>query len=406
LQPSSGTAAETATQEKGEIMSLLQKRTIEMLDRLVAFDSTSRNSNLELIEFIRTYLLKLGARIQLIYSEDRHKANLLATIGPNATGGIMLSAHSDVVPVDGQDWRSDPFHLEERNGNLYGRGAADMKGFLATVLAAVPAFAKASLSEPLHIAVSYDEEAGLLGVQSLIKAMREIPVKPRMCIVGEPTEMKVAIGHKGRRAYIAHFRGKAAHSSLCPMAVNAVEHAADLVTRLRALGELYEAEGPFDNDYDVPHTTVHTGMIHGGVQVNIVPAFCDVEFEYRHLPEVNPDEIETKLQCWLHDEIEPPMKALDSQCGVELELTSAYPGLSTGPQEEVVRLCQQLADGGAPIKIAFGTEAGSFQQGLGTPSVVCGPGSIRQAHQPDEFISLEMLAACEQFIERLRRQLL
>jgi acetylornithine deacetylase len=380
-----------------------KEHTIDMLRQLVAFDTTTGSSNLKLIDFIHSHFTKMGARVRIIYSEDQRKANLLASIGPDISGGVMLSGHSDVVPVDGRDWLSNPFRLDEREGRLYGRGTADMKGFLATVMAAAPKFASMPLSEPLHIAISYDEEAGCLGTQSLIDAMREIPVRPRMCIVGEPTEMKVAIGHKGRRAYNARFHGKAAHSSLAPTAVNAIEHAAELVTRLRALGSLFMTEGPFDNDYDVPHTTVHTGVIHGGVQVNIVPALCDVEFEYRHLPEVNADEIEANLRSWLYDEIEPSMKMVEGECGVELETKSVYPGLSTSAEEDVVSLCRELSESGAPVKIAFGTEAGSFQQGLGVPSVVCGPGNIRQAHQPDEFISVEMLVACERFIERLLR---
>lgn len=379
--------------------------TLGLLGRLVAFDTTSRNSNLEFIEFAREILVSCGAACTTVPSPDGRKANLLATIGPAERGGVLLSGHSDVVPVDGQAWRSDPFVVNERDGRYYGRGTCDMKGFLAVVLAAAPVFAAAKLNAPLHIALTYDEEVGCLGVPVLIEAMRAMPALPCLCIVGEPTQMRVAIGHKGARAYRASFRGREAHSSLAPLSVNAVEHAADLVTRLTALGREFAANGAFDPGYDVTHTTVHTGVIRGGTQVNIVPAECEVEFEYRPLPGQDGDAPESLIRSWLEQEIEPAMRAVDGSCGVELERRYAYPGLATAADAAVTLLARELSDSGEPIKIAFGTEAGSYQAALGIPSVVCGPGSIRQAHQPDEFVSAAQLAACERFMGRLLEKL-
>lgn len=381
------------------------ERVVGLLKRLVAFDTTSRNSNLELIEFADDLLKACGASCTTILSPDGRKANLFATIGPADLGGVMLSGHSDVVPVDGQRWRTDPFVLTADGGRFYGRGSCDMKGFLAVVLAAAPDFAAARLAHPLHIAVTYDEEVGCLGVPVLIEAMRDMPVPPRMCIVGEPTRMRVAVGHKGARAYHARFRGREAHSSLAPLSVNAVEHAANLVTRLTTLGAYFASEGPHDERYDVAHATVHTGLIRGGAQVNIVPADCEVEFEYRPLPEQDGDAPEALIRGWVEGEITPAMQTVDPECGVELARRYAYPGLATDPQAEVALLARELSMSGEPIKIAFGTEAGCYQSGLGIPSVVCGPGSILQAHQPDEYVEAAQLAACERFVKRLLARL-
>lgn len=375
--------------------------TIDLLRQLVAFDTTSRNSNLALIDFIRDWLDRYRVPYLLAPSPDGSKANLLATIGHATGGGIMLSGHSDVVPVDGQSWSTNPFSLTEIHERFYARGACDMKGFLAVVLAAVPAFSAARLSEPLHIAVTYDEEIGCLGVPTLIEAMRTMEIVPRLAIVGEPTSMRVAIGHKGARAFHAHFKGRAAHSSLAPLSVNAIEHAADFVHRLTELGCRFAADGPFDNAYDVPHTTVHTGLIRGGTQVNIVPADCEVEFEYRPLPDQDEDAPEAAIRGWIDDDIVPAMQSIDTRCGVHLERRYAYPGLATDRDAEVSQVTMQLTRSFEPVKIAFGTEAGCYHTDLGTPSVVCGPGSIQQAHQRDEYVEASQLAECEAFMHRL-----
>jgi acetylornithine deacetylase len=375
--------------------------TIALLERLVAIDTTSRNSNLELIGFAREWLESLGATCALTPSPDGRKANLLATFGPADRPGVLLSGHTDVVPVDGQDWHTDPFVLTRIEDRYHARGACDMKGFIAAVLAAAPNFARVGLAEPIHIALTYDEEIGCLGVPVLIRAMREMAALPRLAIIGEPTGMQVAIGHKGARAFAASFRGREAHSSLAPLAVNAVEHAAELVSRLTRLGREFADHGPFDDDYDVGHATVHTGVFHGGTQVNIVPARCELEFEYRPLPGIDEDGPEHLVRDWIENEIEPAMQWRDPDCGIDLERRYAYPGLATPHDAEVTRITRALAGAAEPVKIAFGTEAGCYHTDLGIPSVVCGPGSIRQAHQRDEYVSAAQLACCDRFMHRL-----
>lgn len=375
--------------------------TVSLLERLVAFDTTSRNSNLELVEFARAHLEALGASCMVAPSPDGRKANLLATFGPPEHPGVLLSGHTDVVPVDGQDWHTDPFMLTQVEDRFHGRGTCDMKGFIAAVLAASPAFARAQLTAPIHIALTYDEEVGCLGVPVLIEAMRQMPALPALAIVGEPTSMQVAIGHKGARAFSAMFRGREAHSSLAPLSVNAVEYAAELVHRLTALGRRFAAEGPFDHDYDVAYTTVHTGVIRGGTQVNIVPSRCDVQFEYRPLPAGDEETPEQLVRNWIERDIAPAMRSVDDGCGVELERRYAYPGLATSRDAEVTRIARELSGSGEPVKIAFGTEAGCYHADLGIASVVCGPGSIRQAHQRDEYVGAAQLALCDRFMRRL-----
>lgn len=382
-------------------MADLHDDTLELLDRLIAFDTTSRNSNLALIDFAEAHLSRLGARCERVLSEGGDKANLLATLGPDVEGGIMLSGHTDVVPVDGQDWHGDPFRLSDAGERLYGRGTADMKGFIAVALAVAEQAAAGSLARPLHLALSYDEEIGCRGVQRLIDVLQHRHFRPAFGVIGEPTSMQIGIGHKGSCAYHARFRGRAAHSSLAPLAVNAVEHAAEFVTRLTALGRRFAHEGPFDADYDVGHTTVHTGMFHGGTQLNIVPANCEVEFEFRPLPEQAPEAVEQAFREWIETDIEPGMRAVDPGCGVELTRRYAYPGLRTEPEEACVQVVGELLGTRETVKVAFGTEAGSFRERLGIPAVVCGPGSIRQAHQPDEYVSHEQLRQCERFLQGL-----
>ncbi len=382
-------------------MADLHDDTLELLDRLIAFDTTSRNSNLELIGFAEAHLNRLGARCERVPSEAGDKANLLATLGPDVEGGILLSGHTDVVPVDGQDWNSDPFRLTGSGERLFGRGTADMKGFIAAALAVAEHVADGALARPLHLAFSYNEEVGCLGVQRLIDVLRKRGFRPAFGVIGEPTSMRIGIGHKGSSAYHARFCGKAAHSSLAPLAVNAVVHAADFVTRLTSLGRRFAAEGPFDGDYDVGHTTVHTGVFRGGTQVNIVPANCEVEFEFRPLPEQAPDDIEQVFRGWLETDISPGMRTVDPDCGVELTRRYSYPGLRTERDEACVRIVGELLGTQETVKVAFGTEAGSFRERLGIPAVVCGPGSIRQAHQPDEYVTHEQLRQCERFLRDL-----
>ncbi|WP_207484438.1 acetylornithine deacetylase [Arenibaculum pallidiluteum] len=372
-----------------------------MLRDLIAFDTTSRNSNLDLIRFVQDYLDGLGIESELVFDASGTKANLFATIGPRDRGGVCLSGHTDVVPVDDQDWSSDPFALAERDGRLYGRGTADMKGFVAAALAFAPAFARAPLKTPIHFAFSYDEEVGCVGVRGLLERLRDRPIKPRLCLVGEPTNLQVIIGHKGKLAMRCHVHGHACHSALAPRGVNAVEYAAEVVAYLRRMGRKFQEHGPFDHDFDVPHTTVHTGWIQGGVALNIVPTDCAFEFEFRHLPDHLPGPLLDEVRRYAHEVLEPQMKAVQPHAGFTWDEISSTPGLDTDPADGVVTAAKSLVGQNGHSKVAFGTEAGLFQKLAGIPAVVCGPGDIAQAHKPDEFIEIDQLAKTEAMLRRL-----
>ena len=375
-----------------------------MIERLIAFDTTSRNSNLELIHYVRDYLADLGVTAQLVHDDAGRKANLYATLGPTDRPGIALSGHTDVVPIDNQDWTRDPWLVSEHSGRLYGRGTCDMKSFVAVALAHAPRFLAAGLGTPVHLCFSYDEEVGCKGVPSLLDFLAAQPVKPAMCVVGEPTEMKVITGHKGKTSIRCHVRGKEAHSSLAPYGVNAVNAAARVVTYLADMAARKAAEGPFDADFDVPYTTVHTGTIEGGTQLNIVPGHCRFEFEFRYLPQDDPERLLSEVRHYAEREVAPAMQAVDPATGFAWEQVSGFPGLDLTPGAEVIELAKALSGGNATGKVAFGTEAGLFDR-HGIPTVVCGPGSIDQAHKPDEFIALEQVALCERFMDRLEERL-
>ncbi len=374
---------------------------IEMIKKLIAFDTTSRESNLALIAFVQDYLQGLGIDSQLVHNIEGTKANLYATVGDQATPGVMLSGHTDVVPVDGQNWSTDPFEMVEKDGNLYGRGTSDMKSFIAIALAMLPKFQARGLKTPLHLALSYDEEIGCIGVRRLIEKLNGMPVKPAMCIVGEPTSMQVITGHKGKRSYNIHVRGFEAHSSLAPHGVNAIEFAARFIAKLRDIAERIQGEGPFDELYDVTHTTVHTGVISGGTQLNIVPKDCRFECEFRYIGGQDDDALEEEIRAYARDVLEPAMQAIHADTGIDIECVNHMPGLEMNVDDEVVTFVKALAGRNDHAKVAFGTEAGLFKDRAGIPAVVCGPGSIDQAHKPNEFISLEQVAAGEAFLERL-----
>jgi acetylornithine deacetylase len=373
---------------------------LDLIGKLIAFDTTSRNSNLDLIGFVREHLAKHGVESRLVPSADGNKANLYATLGPQDRPGIALSGHTDVVPVDGQDWTSDPWTVVRRDGRLHGRGTCDMKGFLGIVLAMVPEFLRRGLHTPIHLAFSYDEEIGCVGVRRLLDLLQDMPVKPRACIIGEPTEMKVTVGHKGKKSVRCHVRGLEAHSSLAPRAVNAVEMAAEVVVKLRAMATRCAAEGPFDSDYDVPHTTVHTGVIQGGTALNIVPKDCHFDFEFRYLPGQDVEAMFEEVRRFAEEKLQPGMQKIAAETGFSWKEISAFPGLATPVDSEIVELAKALSGGNSTIKVAFGTEGGLFHE-AGIPAIVCGPGSIDQAHKPDEFVTLEQLAMCEAFMRRL-----
>lgn len=375
-----------------------------MLERLMAFDTTSRNSNLALIHDVRDYLASHGVSSQLSFDESGEKANLYATIGPGDRGGIALSGHSDVVPVDGQDWTSDPWTLTQDEERLYGRGTCDMKGFIAVTLAQVPKFLEADLQIPIHLCLSFDEEVDCGGVKRLMAFLEPQDILPRACIIGEPTEMQVVTAHKGGIGYRCDVQGIECHSSLAPQGVNAVQAAAHVIGRLDNMARRKASEGPFDHDFDVPHTTIQVGFVQGGTALNIVPKDCSFDFEVRSIPQDNPQALFDEIQDYARAEIEPAMKAIAPECGFSWQAFCDYPALSIAEDSDLVTLVKNSAEANGTTKVAFCTEAGFFQrQGIAT--IVCGPGSIAQAHKPDEFISREQLVACEAFMERLTMRL-
>ena len=376
-------------------------KAIELLKKLVGFDTTSYNSNLNLINFIKSYLASYNIESTLIYDESGKKANLFATIGRKDVGGVMLSGHTDVVPVEGQEWNSNPFFLTESDGNLYGRGSADMKGFIALVLSRIPEMVSIELTQPIHLAFSYDEEIGCVGVQRMLDLLEHQPIKPICCIIGEPTSMEVVIGHKGKHASRVKVKGHACHSGQAPFGVNAVDFASELIVYIRKLAREKVQDGPFDMDYEVPHSTLHTGVVKGGTALNIVPNFCQFDFEIRHLYEEDPQHLLDKIETYAKENLESEMHLIDSEAGFSFETLATYPGLLTDPGIDFVAYVKELLESGAHSKVIFGTEGGLFQKRLGIPTLVCGPGNIDQAHKANEFISLKQLQKGGSFLDRL-----
>lgn len=373
---------------------------VGMIRKLVGFPTVSRDSNLELIHFIRDTLKPFDADVRLTHDDAKRKANLFATLGPRAEAGIVLSGHTDVVPVEGQPWDTDPFEVVERDGRLYGRGTADMKSFIACALALVPEFVRRGLKTPLHLALSYDEEVGCLGVGRMITDLMRAGVRPRACIVGEPTGMKPVIAHKGKKSYRCTVRGLAGHSAYAPHGVNAVEYAAEAVAFLRNMARRHRDRGPYDRGFDVAYTTVHTGVMHGGVVLNVIPHECTFDFEFRHLPGDDPETLLREFKEFVRTRLEPEMRAVHTASGFVIEPLSEIPLLDTGPENEVVALAQELSGEREFGKVSFGTEASQFHR-AGIPTVVCGPGSVEQAHKPNEYVTLEQVAKCEAFLRRL-----
>ena len=375
--------------------------TIDWCRKLIAHPSVSMTPNMALIEEVKAFLDGLGYETLVVRDDSNTKANLYATIGPAVNGGVILSGHSDVVPTEGQNWASDPYDIDIRDGKLYGRGSCDMKGFLACLLAKAETFKNADLRVPIHLAFTYDEEVGCLGVPSLVEAINNLPHKPAMCIVGEPTEMKVITQHKGKYSARAHFTGRSGHSSLPGEGVNAVEFASEFVVFLRKLGRQCRDEGPHDDEFTPNPTTFHTGVIKGGTQLNIIPQNCFVDFEFRNLPNDDRDALKARIFDYLDNTLIPEMRETYDDVGVEIEVISDMPGLATGDDEEVTKLVMALTGANTTGKVSFGTEAGVFSAMGDIPTVVCGPGNIEQAHKPDEFIELDQLGRCEVFLDKL-----
>jgi acetylornithine deacetylase len=372
----------------------------EMLAKLVSFDTTSVKTNLELIHWVQGYLEEYGIRSTLIHDETKNKANLHAIVGPADKPGVVLSGHTDVVPVEGQAWDSDPFKLREQNEMLYARGTCDMKGFIAVALSKLPEMVKKPLKSPIHFALSYDEELGCLGAHSLAEFIGKMPVKPKLCVVGEPTSMKTITGHKGICDLECTVHGKESHSSLAPYAVNAVEYAAELVAYAKSVARRIGNEGPFNKQFDPPFTTVHVGVMKGGTALNIVPNRCEFSLEVRNIPEVDPEQIIEEIRQYAFKNLEPRMKDIDPKSGFEFKYTAGVHSFDIANDNPMVDLVLSLSGANSTEKVSFATEAGIFAH-QGIPTVVCGPGSIAQAHKPNEFIAKEQLVKCENFMDRL-----
>jgi len=375
-------------------------KTLHHLEKLIGFPSVSRDSNLDLIAYVRDVLGGLGIESLLVHSEDGRKANLWATIGPSGVPGIVLSGHTDVVPAEGQAWSSSPFRLEKRGGNFYGRGTADMKGFIACCLNAAELAAARVLHTPIHLAFSYDEEIGCVGVRRLLDILKDAPVKPRLCIVGEPTLMQAVTAHKGKLGFRVMAHGLEAHSSLAPIGVNAIYMASDLIGAIRAIQLEIADNGLRDGDYEVAYTTLHVGKIQGGEVMNIVPNRCSLDFEIRYLPDEDEQAIVSGIKA-AAETIAEGYRGVYPEARFEFGELQSYPAMNTPVDSEAVKFVHALTGGNSTGKITFGTEGGLFQQALGTPAVVCGPGNIAVAHKPDEHVSEAQLALCDLMLERL-----
>lgn len=364
--------------------------TLELLDRLIAHDTVSHRSNLALIDEVEAFLRDRGFATTRVADPEEPKAGLFASIGPEGAG-VLLSAHTDVVPVEGQDWTRDPFRLTAEGDRLYGRGTTDMKGFLAAMLSVADAAARRELREPLKLAISWDEEIGCVGIAKMIGDLEPSIGRPRACIVGEPTGMRVAVGHKGKQANRATCRGEAGHSALAPRFVNALHVATDFVAGLRDLQESLARDGAQDADYAIPYSTVHVGRLTGGTALNIVPDRAEILFEFRHLAADRPEDLRARIDAL----------AGKAEGRITLETLTAYPGLATAPDAEVTRLVQRVARSQTLAKMPYGTEAGFFDA-LGIPTVVCGPGDMEgQGHKADEYVERAQLEACDSMLAAL-----
>jgi acetylornithine deacetylase len=379
--------------------------TTDLLDRLVSFDTTSRNSNLALIGFIRDYLDGHGVTYRVSTDAAGQKANLHAVIGPHQAGGLALSGHVDTVPVDGQAWTGDPFALRRRGGKLFARGSCDMKGFVAACLSAVPDLQARTLVRPLHLFISYDEEVGCGGAKRLIQDLGESGLRPDLCVVGEPSGMKPILAHKGKLNLDVRVRGLTGHSSEPSKGVNAVQAAGEAIAWIAREARRLAAEGPFEQGFDPPHTTIHAGTMEGGTILNIIPERAGFSMEWRVIPGDSPHRQVERLRAWIAEAIEPDMKAVHPDCGFSYDITLEMPGMALPADHVLTSVVQQVTGSNSAGKVAYGTEGGFFET-AGIPTIICGPGHIAQAHQPDEWVAETQLAACDQFIRDLADRLL
>ncbi|HEY0121658.1 MAG TPA: acetylornithine deacetylase [Rhizobium sp.] len=374
--------------------------TIELLGTLVGFETVSKDSNLPLLDFVTTYLTERGFSCRRVPDETGLKANLIASIGPQGDDGIILSGHTDVVPVAGQSWSSSPFRLRRDGDRLYGRGAADMKGFLAATLRTADEASRTHLRRPLHLTFSHDEEIGCVGVRSLLADLKNRGFKASLCIVGEPTSMNIGLGHKGKLAARATCRGAGGHSSVAPQLLNAIHLAADFVSALREEQVRIATSGPSDPDFDIAYSTIHAGKISGGAALNVVADQATVEFEIRHLAEDDPTAILARLQARAEEIVRPHRERFD-HAAIEIDVDNAYLGFSISTAAPAVALLRSWLPSAETTKVSFGTEAGLYAETLDVPTIVVGPGSMEQGHRPDEYIDIDQLAACDAFLERL-----
>jgi acetylornithine deacetylase len=378
--------------------------TTELLARLVSFDTTSRNSNLPLIDFVRAYLDGFSVPYRLSHNEAGDKANLHAIIGPQVAGGIALSGHVDVVPVDGQAWSADPFILRRQDGRLYARGAADMKGFVASALAAVPELLARNLARPMHLFITYDEELDMAGARRLVTDLDASGLRPELCVVGEPSSMQPILGHKGRLALRVTARGRAGHSSEPGRGVNAVHALGEAIAHVAAEQRRFATVGPFDPNFDPPYTTPHIGTVSGGTILNIIPERASFTMEWRTIPQDDFFAEVERLRAHVAANIEPAMRAVDPATGFDFEVMNWVPDLALPADHALATLVKQTAGSNSAGFVSYATEGGLYQK-AGVPTIVCGPGSIGQAHQADEWIAESQLAACDAFIRRLADRL-
>lgn len=374
---------------------------LALLERLIGFQTISRQSNRELISYLQSVLEDADIPCTLVESPDGSRANLYARTGPEGAGGVMLSGHSDVVPVEGQEWTVPAFELTESEDKFFGRGTADMKGFVACAVRALLQASEQPLTRPLHLAVSYDEEIGCVGVRSLLDHLATAPDRPDLCIIGEPTSLAIAIGHKGKAAFQALCKGQECHSALAPKGVNAIHLATDFITALRKIQEEAAQGALQDADYDVPYATLHAGVIQGGTAVNIVPNTCTVDFEIRSLTAAQGSDLINRVSA----AAEAISASYPDGCEIILTPVSAYPGLATDPSSDAVAFVKSLTGANGTTKVAFGTEGGLFKERLAIPTVICGPGSMEQGHKPDEFVERRQIEDCDAMLDRLIERL-
>lgn len=379
-------------------------KTKDILADLIGFPSVSSDSNIDVIHYMAQRLRDVGADVQLQVTPDGQKANLFGTLGPDVAGGIVLSGHSDVVPVTDQDWTHEPFKMTEQDGRLYGRGTCDMKGFIAAALAKAEDYAQLDLARPVHFSFTYDEETGCVGAQALAEWLQDHGIRPAIAIVGEPTMMQVIEGHKGCCEYTTHFHGRAGHGSMPDLGVNAVEYAVRYVSRLMELGEELKTRAPEGGRFDPPWTTINTGSLTGGTIHNVIPETASVQWEFRPVQHSDFTFVKATTEDYVRSVLLPAMQRVDPAATITTEIMGEVAGLEPTDMNEARDILMELTGSNHAGVVPFGTEAGIFAA-LGMSVTVCGPGSIEQAHKPDEFLAIDQLVKCLAMLDGLEANL-